>query len=77
MTNADVVQPGGGFPLHADDGRHAVRLRRGADLLQRLLLATLVMRRDRKVAAAQPGDVGLRKTDDGDILRRRLPKEAA
>jgi hypothetical protein len=71
-----VVQPGGGFPLHADDRRHAVLLRRGADLLQRLLLATLVGWWDRKIAATQAGDVGLRKTDDGDIARRRLPQEA-
>lgn len=72
----DVVEPGGGFPLHADDGRHPMRLRRDADRLQRLLLATLVMVRDRKVEAAQPGEVGLWKTDDSHVEHRGLLQEA-
>ena len=71
-----VVQPGGGFPLHAHDGRHAVPLGRGADLLERRLLAALVVGRDGKVVAAQPGEVGLREADDGHVPRGRLPQEA-
>src|ERR671910_909982 len=71
-----VVEPGGGFPLHADDGRPPMRLRRDADRLQRLLLATLVMVRDRKVEAAQPGEVGLWKTDDSHVEHRGLLQEA-
>jgi hypothetical protein len=71
-----IVQPGGGFPLHAHHGRHTVLPGRGADLLQCFLLAPLIVHRNRKVAAAQPGDIGLGKADDGHIPHRRLPEEA-
>ena len=46
------------------------------ELAESVSLALLVVLRDRKVAAAQPGDIGLGKADDGHILRRRLPEEA-
>src|SRR5688500_15398851 len=41
-----VVQPGAGFPFHADHSRHVVPPGSGADRLQRLLLHTLVWSRD-------------------------------
>src|SRR5687768_9763628 len=56
-----VVQPYGGFPLHADDDGHAVPLGRGAYLIERFLLAVLVRGRDGEVLAAQPGEVRLGK----------------
>ena len=51
----DVVQPGRGFPLHANHGRHAVLPGRGADLLQYLPLAPPVVLRDRKSQPRNPG----------------------
>ena len=68
-----VVQSGGRLPLHADHGRYAVRLGRGANLLQRLPLAALVMGRDRKIKATQPGDVGLGEQTMANVLTPPAP----
>jgi hypothetical protein len=52
-----------------------VPLRRRANLLERRLLAALVMGRDGKVLASQSGNVGLRETDDGHTLSASILEE--